>query len=131
MDNATPTLIPTPTTSTLTRAAIYRCRACKRAGRPDAHRVDFAVVRFERGPGGAFTGPDGVRRLTHYAGTVPGYPCPGCGAELHAKPLKGRVTEEPCGAKCLAAKGPTCDCSCGGKNHGAGHVARELEDDHA
>lgn len=28
-----------------------------------------------------------------------------------------------CGAKCLNSKGPSCECSCGGANHGSGHVA--------
>lgn len=38
-----------------------------------------------------------------------------------------------CDAKCYDAKGPTCDCICGGKNHGAGkdramkNTAREWE----
>jgi hypothetical protein len=27
-----------------------------------------------------------------------------------------------CGARCVNAIGPSCDCSCGGHNHGIGHV---------
>lgn len=45
--------------------------------------------------------------------------CP-CGAWVTVAPLRGRVTEHKCGAKCRASKGPTCDCSCGGANHGCG-----------
>jgi|SRR5580765_9075517 len=26
-----------------------------------------------------------------------------------------------CGSKCLNAKGPNCECACGGKNHGKGY----------
>jgi hypothetical protein len=100
---------------------IYRCRACKRAGRPDAYRITFK--RENSGRARIFTGPDGVRRVTHYADGVPGYPCPqaDCGKENFAKAIRGTVTDEPCGAKCLAAKGPSCDCSCGGANHGSNH----------
>ena len=29
----------------------------------------------------------------------------------------------PCDAKCVFAIGKTCDCSCGGKNHGSGLLA--------
>ncbi len=50
--------------------------------------------------------------------------CKGCGAELAAKPVKGTFSKvHICSAKCLASTGFTCDCSCGGKNHGASHAA--------
>lgn len=39
--------------------------------------------------------------------------------------IRGRVTNHKCDAKCLYAKGPSCDCSCGGKNHGSGHGRAE------
>lgn len=32
----------------------------------------------------------------------------------------GSPTE--CGARCMAAQGPACDCRCKGKNHGGSHV---------
>lgn len=38
--------------------------------------------------------------------------------------VKGRVTDHACNATCLNATGPNCDCSCGGKNHGAGVAIR-------
>jgi len=38
---------------------------------------------------------------------------------VHYKTIKGTTNpDEKCGARCLASKGPTCDCSCGGENHG-------------
>lgn len=38
-------------------------------------------------------------------------------------PLKAKIsTKHVCGAKCLASTGHSCECSCGGKNHGAGHL---------
>jgi len=37
--------------------------------------------------------------------------------------LQGRVNpEKECNGVCMAAVGPSCDCSCGGKNHGKNHV---------
>lgn len=52
-------------------------------------------------------------------------PCRGCGNPLSLdrfQSLYGRtVTEIVCGGKCMNATGPSCDCSCGGMNHGAGH----------
>jgi len=50
--------------------------------------------------------------------------CRGCGGKLWARSVLGVVSEHVlCGAKCLASKGPTCDCSCGGENHGASYSA--------
>jgi hypothetical protein len=45
-----------------------------------------------------------------------------CGRWVGVKAIAGRVTEKPCGARCLGATGPACDCQCGGDNHGGGHV---------
>lgn len=43
--------------------------------------------------------------------------CP-AGHAVEAKKILGRVTDHECGAKCLASKGPACECACGGANHG-------------
>jgi hypothetical protein len=48
--------------------------------------------------------------------------CP-CGASqsVQLSPVQGRFSaKHECNAKCLAATGHQCECSCGGKNHGAG-----------
>lgn len=47
--------------------------------------------------------------------------CPACAREQTFHQIKGVRTETPCGAKCLASKGPSCECSCGGANHGRNH----------
>lgn len=47
--------------------------------------------------------------------------CAGCGQPQLAKEVRGKYNPAvPCNAKCTTAKGFTCECSCGGKNHGAG-----------
>lgn len=45
-----------------------------------------------------------------------------CGSSMIAKLIKGFVTKHECDDRCLAAKGPVCECSCGGANHGQNHV---------
>lgn len=36
--------------------------------------------------------------------------------------LKGRLVEDKkCDGRCMGATGPSCDCSCGGANHGINH----------
>lgn len=49
--------------------------------------------------------------------------CPEHGSYKLAHVVGSHVPEIKCGAKCRNAVGPSCDCSCGGKNHGAGHGA--------
>jgi hypothetical protein len=52
--------------------------------------------------------------------------CPRCGAmQWHAKRIEGFKTDETCGGKCRNAKGPQCECSCGGENHGKGYLVCE------
>ena len=47
-----------------------------------------------------------------------------CGHPLKAVTVTGVIsTEHDCDAKCLSAIGPSCECSCGGTNHGTGHGA--------
>ena len=47
----------------------------------------------------------------------------GCGATVHLKRVRAVVNDHVCNAKCTNATGPCCECSCGGKNHGAGHAS--------
>lgn len=47
--------------------------------------------------------------------------CPGCGKKMEYSWLVATTRlGVPCDARCTGARGHTCDCSCGGKNHGAG-----------
>ncbi len=50
--------------------------------------------------------------------------CRGCGEARWALPVNGKLVEgKKCDARCTGAKGHNCECSCGGKNHGANHAA--------
>jgi hypothetical protein len=51
--------------------------------------------------------------------------CRGCGIERAAKMVKGVFSaKHVCAAKCMSSTGFSCECSCGGKNHGAAHSVR-------
>jgi len=48
--------------------------------------------------------------------------CRVCGAPRHAIAVRGTYSAKKlCGARCMASTGPSCECSCGGKNHGASY----------
>lgn len=42
-----------------------------------------------------------------------------CGKSVEFRKIRGVHSHHECGAKCMASKGPSCECSCGGANHGA------------
>lgn len=46
--------------------------------------------------------------------------CPDHG-RYYLTALRGQVSAHRCNAACMGATGPSCDCSCGGANHGAWH----------
>ncbi|ASR84838.1 hypothetical protein SEA_HURRICANE_94 [Mycobacterium phage Hurricane] len=49
--------------------------------------------------------------------------CSEHGKHLKWGQLAGRVNpEKECNGVCMAAVGPSCDCNCGGENHGRNHV---------
>lgn len=47
-----------------------------------------------------------------------------CGKRVILAPVRGVYNpHKECNAKCMSACGQVCECSCGGKNHGAGACA--------
>lgn len=48
--------------------------------------------------------------------------CP-CGRQMGYVIVNGRKNDQPCDARCMGAKGPSCECSCGGHNHGSSYAA--------
>lgn len=47
--------------------------------------------------------------------------CP-CGTRVAARKIRGRKTDHKCDAKCESATGHSCECACGGANHGRAHA---------
>ena len=46
-----------------------------------------------------------------------------CGRSFYMAPVKGVIKADvACDARCTEAKGHSCECACGGRNHGAGSV---------
>jgi hypothetical protein len=88
-----------------------------------AHKRVFVGTGFHRG-----YAPDGRGMYDGHYDDVTILPgrglvtiCP-CGASLsveHGTSVYGRYAEQVvCSSKCTGASGPSCDCSCGGRNHG-------------
>lgn len=51
-------------------------------------------------------------------------PCRTCGRRMYASAVIGKNSvKHECNAKCQASTGHQCECSCGGKNHGASFAA--------
>lgn len=93
--------------------AILRCsnKRCRKAV-----RGDVTSTSDERGHKTIFVG---ALKVEPWNGTLQGR-CE-CGGSLIGKRVKGSVSEKKCGARCMASTGPSCECSCGGHNHGASH----------
>jgi hypothetical protein len=61
----------------------------------------------------------GVRYITTQNDYRPIIPCRKCGQRYFGKEVRGVYNPDiVCNAKCQAAKGPNCECSCGGEQHG-------------
>ncbi len=49
--------------------------------------------------------------------------CPVCRYRMQGEPIKGTYSpDRACDSRCQNAIGPSCDCQCGGANHGLGWV---------
>lgn len=100
---------------------IYRCKSkeCKRVWAFDYPEVRQAYQGYGRYRSIAFRVDEHGRQVElGYDGT-----CPACGGHnIGSARVKGFQTEHVCDARCTSATGPNCECSCGGKNHGAGHL---------
>lgn len=63
-----------------------------------------------------------VERLPGGYSRNAGFYCLRCSRSFKVEQVRGRRTEHECGARCMASKGPTCECACGGKNHGGSYA---------
>lgn len=77
---------------------IGRCPACK------------AVVKIEE------SDPRYGWHIAHRRVSSCG--CTPLGTNVVVKMVTGTVSDRKCDARCQSAKGPNCECSCGGENHG-------------
>lgn len=86
-----------------TAAAIYRCRHCEhQTKRPHVWRERFTRTRQDQ--------------------QAPASHCRTCNRSTAGQAVRRRFSAaHRCDARCIYAKGPDCECSCAGANHGAGH----------
>lgn len=93
-----------------------KCRACKKA-----HVRDFPTIGDNRLPVVV-----SIHAWTDiFDASERGYLRCECGGSVKGwTALKARFSaKHECNAKCLSSKGPSCECSCGGRNHGASYLA--------
>jgi hypothetical protein len=98
---------------------IGRCSACRRTVRDEA-RLDPTYGRY-RIFGGMIPrkGDRDENEFWFDCTFVPGGP-PDCPGKIIFKRIRFKSTATPtkCGGACRAARGPNCDCECGGAHHG-------------
>lgn len=108
---------------------LYNCKRCKvgrrvayNAGRESSGYRSWPYRIDERGnrqfPGAHIVASGGGKPPV-YGGDPLGL-CPSCGKVMVYGGLVAIKNERvKCDARCTSARGHTCECSCGGKNHGA------------
>ena len=106
--------------TTLEKPVTYRCKPCAVTIQVlfslAATRYYYPDGKNSKGPQ-IFTAPDGSN--TRH---IPGKSCPSCAKNMDFHAIKGRTVDSiACDARCTNAKGHSCDCSCGGANHGSGY----------
>jgi hypothetical protein len=106
---------------------IYNCKKCKQG-----KRVEYPIERAKgycyrldsngsEQPAGVWVTRSGGGRPTEYGGDVELGLCPSCHRAMDYNVLKTTLKPDvKCSGICIHARGGTCDCSCGGKNHGTG-----------
>lgn len=115
------------TTSTIQQRIIARCsvKTCRRTVSALVEKdVEYTV---SQDPAGIYRESrtvavrvlEGPFEVSPWYGATPAVACHG---SWIVKPVEGRYNpERKCDARCMGAVGPSCECSCGGKNHGMYH----------
>lgn len=118
------TLFSAPTVQT-TRRFILKCRAkgCKTALAFDCPlQTETRYTRGFVGVPGSATAYKVQAPIRHM---LPEVYCVAHGRRvgwLTANEIKGTVTDCPCDGRCTSARGHSCECSCGGANHGSDYL---------
>ena len=113
-------------TDTDTARYMFHCKNCGHA-----ERHDFAVVSSRR------VGSRVVRTFAHGDGPKQErfWECPECGVTgfyYTARPIMGKYNpDHVCNDDCRSAIGTTCNCACGGANHGAYRMPKDFSENRA
>ena len=105
---------------------LYNCKKCKVGKRVEyafgSQRNGFYRVDASNKPimSGIYIQACGGGKPTVYGGDIEMGVCPSCHKMMDYGVLNAHVVpEHKCDARCMASRGPSCECSCGGANHGA------------
>ena len=96
-----------------------RCKDCDYTLFSDVHDIRSADTLNDVVAGAAYRMSDHGNYLAR---------CPNRHKVFRLNRIKGTFSEDfNCDSRCLNAKGNECTCSCGGMNHGRGHVGAPLD----
>jgi len=102
------------------RRLLGRCRTCKQphsALLPAVHGRNVTSRWLE---GRAIAVDGDILGLVAPHVLYCGCDSPDCDGHVTLAPVAGKHRpDHPCDARCTSARGPNCECSCGGMNHGA------------
>jgi len=114
----------------MTRVVIYNCKRCKVARRveyPINPRKGYFMRQDSNGKmvdSSVWIESCGGGYPTEYGGDTEMGICPNCHKLMKPGILSGHVApEHVCDARCMGSRGPNCECSCGGANHGKSWAA--------
>lgn len=116
----------TETIRTTARRFNGKCPACKTAFGVDAVVVTRTIETQTHTPSGALGWPRRTSTsVIAYGGAFERFEGDlwirhACGRNVRMNGVSGTKTETTCGARCLSSHGPSCECACGGANHGRG-----------
>ncbi len=98
------------------RRFLGKCRCCKRP-------LSALVTEIINVSSGSY-GLTGTVALSYCNGILDAFPCNDCGAVTIVRAVVGKVSpRHVSNAKCPASTSGRCECSCGGRNHGASYAA--------
>ena len=104
---------------------LYNCKRCKvgkRVEYPIERSKGYFFRKDENGqeqPSGVWITVCGGGQPTQYGGDVEMGLCRVCRKMMTYGVLKAYLKpEHKCDARCMSSRGPLCECSCGGANHG-------------
>jgi hypothetical protein len=109
-----------PAVKTSTRRFIFSCKCGVKA-------LDYTATRHfvgeDKWGAAIYTAPKYTREVDGVSRDISADAwCEGCKNYRKSAKVIGRKTDHKCGARCTASKGPNCDCSCGGANHGKAYL---------
>lgn len=104
---------------------VGRCKSCRKAfAVTDVVRAGARLRDTHRSFDIVHLTPDGrvFRSIDNGSNACAFHAVCKCGAWVTVRKVDGKFTEHACNGKCMASTGPSCECACGGKNHGRSHA---------